>query len=198
MVFGHCKDDFQLKLNGKDVKKVESSKCLGIIINSVKTITGDIFSEHPEYLKGKARQSVFSFYNRVKRIGHVSPKCMFDLFKSLTQPILLYGSDLWGFSNKNVASVDLLLNWFLRMILCVKNGTCIPMLYGESGVFPPSVHCHQNVILYYIRLNNLPPGSVLKSVFNEMQDLRDLSTSNNWCSNVSKLAKIYEIDIENL
>lgn len=72
------------------------------------------------------------------------------------------------------------------------------MLYGESGVFPPSVHCHQNVILYYIRLNNLPSGSVLKSVFNEMQNLRDLSTCNNWCSNVSKLAKIYEIDIESL
>ena len=112
MVFGKYENDFELKLNGKAIKKVESSKCLGIIVNSVKTITEDIFGEHPEYLKGKARQSIFSFYNRVKRIGYASPKCMFDLYKSLTQPILLYGSDIWGFSNKNVASVDLLLNWF--------------------------------------------------------------------------------------
>ena len=198
MVFGQCKNDFELKLNGKAIKKVESSKCLGIIVNSVKTITGDIFGEHPEYLKGKARQSIFSFYNRVKRIGYASPKCMFDLYKSLTQPILLYGSDIWGSSNKSVASVDLLLNWFLRMILCVKNSTCKPMLYGESGVVPPSVLCHQNVILYYIRLNNLPLGSVLKSVFVEMQGLQDISSCNNWCSNVFKLAENYGIDINNL
>ena len=72
------------------------------------------------------------------------------------------------------------------------------MLYGESGVLPPSVHCHQNVILYYIRLNNLPNGSVLKSVFNELKHLHDISTCNNWCSNVLKLSKNYEIDIDNL
>ena len=185
-------------MNGKSIKKVEHSKCLGIMINSIKTITGDIFGEHPDYLKDKARQSIFSFYNRIQRVGYASPKCMFDLYKCLTQPILLYGSDLFGSSSKNVASIDLLLNWYLRMILRVKNGTCKPMLYGESGVIPPSILCHQNVILYYIRLNNLPHGSVLKSVFLEMKDLCESATTNNWCSNVLKLASSYNLDISNL
>ena len=118
---------------------------------------------------------------------------MFNLHECLTQPILLYGSDLWGLSKTNTNSIDLLLNWFLRLVLGVKQGTCIPMLLGESGVYPPSVFCHINVILYYIRLNNLPYGSVLKSVFLDLQD--NLFSNNNWCINVNSLANEYGLNI---
>ena len=116
----------------------------------------------------------------------------------MTQPILLYGSDVWGYSKTNVASIDLLLNWFLRIVLGVKQGTCLSMLYGESGVYPPSVLCHTNVILYYIRLNNLTQNSVLKSAFLDVQHHHYLGTNNNWCSNVKSLALEYNIHIDNL
>ena len=197
MVFGKS-DTFTLRLNGKRIKRVKHSKCLGIIVNSVQTLQGDIFRENPDYLKDKARKSVFGFLNRVKRIGNAPPKCMFDLYECLTQPILLYGSDLWGFSNTNISSLDLLLNWFLRIILGVKQGTCIPMLLGESGVYPPSILCHINVILYYIRLNNLPHGSVLKSVFLDVQHQDSLCTANNWCSNVKSIAIRYGLNLDSL
>ena len=195
MVFGKS-DTFTLRLNGKRIKRVKSSKCLGFIVNSVQTPNGDIFRENPDYLKDKARKSVFSFLNRVKKIGNASPKCMFNLYECLTQPILLYGSDLWGISKSSTCSVDLLLNWFLRIILGVKQGTCVPMLLGESGVYPPSVYCHINVILYYIRLNNLPLGSVVKSVFLDVKD--SFSSNNNWCYNVNSLALEYGLNIDNL
>ena len=197
MVFGNS-DTFTLRLNGKRIKRVKSSKCLGIIVNSIQTLQGDIFRVNPEYLKDKARKSVFSFINRVKRIGTTSPKCMFNLYECLTQPILLYGSDLWGFSKTSTASIDLLLNWFLRLVLGVKQGTCIPMLLGESGVYPPSILCHINVILYYIRLNNLPHGSVLKSVFLDVQMQDSMSVNNNWCTHVNSLALQYGLNINNL
>ena len=47
-------------------------------------------------------------------------------------------------------------------------------------------------------MNNLPHGSVLKSVFLEMKDLCESATTNNWCSNVLKLASSYNLDISNL
>ena len=195
MVFGNS-PDFELKLNGKPIERVKSSKCLGIMVNSIKTITGDIFSENAEYLKDKARQSIFSFLNRIKRIGLPSPKCLFDLYECLSQPILLYGSDLWGHSKTTTSSIDLLTNWFIRLILGVKQGTAIPMLQGESGVIPPSILCHQRVMLYYIRLNSLPSGSVLKLVFLELKGLSDLSTTNNWCTQVLSIGKLYGIDLD--
>ena len=197
MVFGKS-DTFTLRLNGKRIKRVKSSKCLGFILSSVQSLNGDIFRENPNYLKDKAQKSVFSFLNRVKRIGNASPKCIFNLYECLTQPILLYGSDIWGFSKSNISSIDLLLNWFLRIVLGVKQGTSIPMLLGESGIFPPSVYCHINVIMYYIRLNKLPQGSVLKSIFLDVQMRKNLCISNNWCSNVISLALQYGLDVDNL
>ena len=194
MVFGKY-DKFELKLNGRPIECVNVSKCLGIMVNSITCITGDIFSKNPAYLKEKARQSIFSFLNRVKRIGSPSPKCLFDLYECLTQPILLYGSDLWGHSNKNTSSIDLLTNWYLRLVLGVKQGTGIPMLQGESGVIPPSILSHQRVMLYYIRLNCLPQGSVLKSIFLDMKRLSYLSSTNNWCSNVLSLGNQYGLDL---
>ena len=72
------------------------------------------------------------------------------------------------------------------------------MLLGESGVYPPSILCHINVILYFIRLNNLTHGSVLKSVFLDVQFQNSLSVNNNWYSNVNSLALEYGLDINNL
>ena len=197
MIFGSC-ENFELKLNGKPIKRVYDSKCLGIIINSIKCISSDIFSKTPDYLKAKARQSIFSFLNRIKRIGTPSPKCLFNLYECLSQPILLYGSDLWGYSKTSTSSLNLLTNWFLRLVLGVKQGTSIPMLQGESGVVPASILCHQRVILYYIRLNNLPYGSVLKSAFLDMKRLSDLGTTNNWCTHVSSIANEYGLDLNTL
>ena len=111
---------------------------------------------------------------------------------------LLYGSDLWGYSKTNTLSLNRLTNWFIRLVLGVKQGTCIPMLQGESGVIPPNILCHQRVMLYYIRLNCLPHGSVLKSVFLEMKRLSNLSSTNNWCSHVSSIANLYGINLDDL
>merc|ERR1712025_1474358 len=72
------------------------------------------------------------------------------------------------------------------------------MLQGESGVIPPNILCHQRVMLYYIRLNCLPHGSVLKSVFLEMKRLSNLSSTNNWCSHVSSIANLYGINLDDL
>ena len=42
MAFGKI-EDVKLKLNGKSLEQVQSYKCLGNIISSTKTVTGDIF-----------------------------------------------------------------------------------------------------------------------------------------------------------
>ena len=68
---------------------------------------------------------------------------------------------------------------------------------GESGIIPPKVKCHQNVILYFIRLNSMPTGSVVKNVFLEQKRLHDLGFKN-WYSKVMLLAQSYRIDLQNV
>ena len=71
------------------------------------------------------------------------------------------------------------------------------MMVGEVGMFPPSIQCHKNVLLYFQRLNNMPDGSVLKSVFNESKRL-SLLGYHTWYTKTHELAKFYGLDITNI
>ena len=79
-------------------------------------------------------------------------------------------------------------------MLHVKQNTSNVMLVGEVGKFPPSVLCHRNTQIYLIRLNNMPQGSVLKSVFLESKILCELG-HRSWYTKVWELAQSYNLDI---
>ena len=111
----------------------------------------------------------------------------------MIEPILLYGSDLWGVSQHCVSNIDKLYLWFIRITLNIKATTSNIITMGESGMIPPKVKCHENVILYFIRLNSLPNGSVVKHVFLEQKRLHSLGF-NTWYSKVLGIAKHYDLD----
>ena len=195
MAFGKIKD-VKLKLNGKLLEQVQSYKCLGNIISSTKTVTGDIFGENYEYLCEKARKSTFAMLNKTKSL-HIPPQCTSYMYQSLIQPILLYGSDIWGMNTAAQRSLDKVFYWFLKILLNVKRNTSNVMLVGEVGMFPPSSLCHRNTLLYFIRLNNLPPDSVVKSVFLESKRQCELG-HRNWYTKVLELAQSYNLCIDSL
>ena len=117
------------------------------------------------------------------------------MYQTLVQPILLYGSDIWGISLTAQKSVDKVFHWFMKLMLHVKQNTSKVMLVGEVGMFPPSVLCHRNTLMYFIRLNNMPQGSVLKSVFLESKRLCELGHRSCWYTKVWELAQSYNLDI---
>ena len=71
-----------------------------------------------------------------------------------------------------------------------KNHCCLIIM------FPPSVQCHKNVLMYFQRLNNLPAGSVLKSVFIESRRLSHLGYRT-WYTKANDFAQFYGMDINN-
>ena len=197
MVFGKT-NDFSLVLNGKPIDRVTSYKCLGNIINSTCQPNGNIFRENAEYLSNKARQSAVINLNKLKNAGNIPPKCMLHLYQTMIQPVLLYGSDIWGTQSTCASTpLDKVLYWWLRMILRVKLSTSKQMLLGEAGVLPPSILCHQNALLYFVRLNNLPEGSVLKNAFLESKKLSDLGFKS-WYTRVWELVEYYNINVTEL
>ena len=54
-----------------------------------------------------------------------------QLFDNTVLPILLYGSEVWGFTNTNM--IDAVHNKFLRSITKFRKGTLTYMLYAELG-----------------------------------------------------------------
>ena len=131
--------------------------------------------------------------SKVKNLK-IPPRCTSYLYQILVQPILLYGSDIWGISLTAQKSVDKVFHWFMKLMLHIKQNTSNVMLVGEVGMFPPSVLCHRNTLMYFIRLNNMPQASVLKSVFLESKRLCELG-HRSWYTKVWELAQSYNLDI---
>ena len=181
-----------LFLNGNVIEKVDSYKSLGTVLSSIATTKGDIFKNNTDYLSQKARNAIFGIKKKLKFMGHLPPMHMFYLYESMIEPILLYGSDLWGSFKDCTKDINKIYLWFIRIVLNIKATTCNVITMGESGIIPPEVKCHINSILYFIRLNSLPNGSVVKSVFNELQKLHLLGCQN-WYSQILELSDKYGI-----
>ena len=108
--------------------------------------------------------------------------------------ILTYGSDIWGFSKMAGSTLDKVFLNYNRCALHVKATTCNAIVNGECGKFPPSVHCHINVLTYYHRLLTMSKGKMVKSVFKALHKLNDQGFQT-WITRVSELAHRYGIDI---
>ncbi len=84
--------------------------------------------------------------------------------------------------------------WYTKCNLGVKTTTNDAVVIGESGMIPPHVKCHANVILNFIRLNNSKPGSIVKNTFLQLQEMSDIGVQC-WYSKVVDIANIYNIDL---
>ena len=93
-------------------------------------------------------------------------------------------------------SLDKVFYWFLKILLNVKRNISNVMLVGDVGMFPRNSLCHRNILLYFIRLNNLPPDSVVKFVFLESKRLCELGHWN-WYTKAWELAQSYNLDDSN-
>ena len=94
MAFGKIKD-VKLKLNGKLLEHVQSYKRLGNIISSIKQWRG-IYLERIIHIYVKNQENLpLRSWTKQKNL-HIPPQCISHMYQSIIQPILLYGSDIWG------------------------------------------------------------------------------------------------------
>ena len=194
MVFGNGpKGD--VMFNGKLLKWVNEYKYLGNIINSIKQVNGDMFKENSHYLCNKARGAIFSFFKKTKSYGTLPPKLMVQAYKTLIQPILLYGSDIWGVSKYMCEAIDKVCLFFIRCILRVKPSTSRLMCFGELGIVPPSVLAKINVLNSHLRLKQMSNNSLESIVLQELYDFVDVGF-NNIVSSIQSMATLYGIDLE--
>ena len=192
MVYGKT-PEFELLLNGHRIERVKTYKSLGTILSETSSINGDIFKNNTNYLNEKAKNGIFLLKQSTKFLGNLPPVHMLYLYESMIEPILLYGSDLWGSSKTCTQNINKVFLWFVRIVLNIKSTTSNIITMGESGMIPPNIKCHINAITYFIRLNSMKSGPVIKNVFNELHNFHNLGFKN-WYSNVLELAKQYNID----
>ena len=136
MVIGHH-EKLNLKFNGKGIEEVENYKYLGNILRSMGRVTEDVFRDTYPYLCGQGRRAIFGIRQRLRNIHPVPPTVMFKLYDMLVKPILIYGSDVWGYSKQGQAQVDKIMLHYCRCVLNVKASKSNVITFGECGILPP-------------------------------------------------------------
>ena len=116
-----------------------------------------MFSSSGSFLKAKQKQVTKAnkaIYEVLKkgRLHNLSIQCQLELFDRIIQPILLYGCEVWGFSNN--AIVERVHLKFCKLLLHLKPSTPDFMIYGELGRYPMDIQIKTRMISYWSNLIN--------------------------------------------
>ena len=95
MIFskGEIRLKYEFKLQNKTLEIVDSYSYLGLIFK----YNGN-FNETRKKLAHQAQKSLFSI-NKSIRNDYIPIDLQLKLFDAMVEPILLYGSEIWGYEN---------------------------------------------------------------------------------------------------
>ena len=100
---------------------------------------------------GQAKRAFYALMNKIRSLRLPVDLCI-QLFDQLVMPIMLYGCEVWGYSDIN--QVEILHRKFLKQILNIHTNTPSAMVHGETGTVPAGVTVVSRMISYFARLCN--------------------------------------------
>ena len=126
--------------NNQIVENVKEFKYLGVVFSR----TGS-FSKTKKHLCEQAQKAMYGIIRKIRQFK-LPVDCQLDLFDKVVVPVLLYGSEVWGYENLDVIERTHLK--FLKHVLNLKTSTPSYMVYGETGRFPLYISVYCRMISY--------------------------------------------------
>lgn len=186
---------------GSQLENVKKYKYLGIIFQA-----SGCFNEAKQDLYKKGMKAVFKL-KRLFGSGYPGVKTLIHIFEHTVKPILLYGSEIWGYFNPDSAKVrretDFMIDKgfdsslpseklhlsYLRYILGVRSNTASNAVYGELGRYPLYISVVKAMLSYRQRLATIGNENIiLRNAWVENQELRNFNKQN-WASCVDLILK---------
>jgi hypothetical protein len=127
-------------LCGQTLDIVDTYSYLGIIFKYNGT-----FFETRKKLVEQANKALYCIYKLVH-----NESIPIDLHLKMVEPILLYGSKVWGYENLKV--IEQIQLKFCKRILKVRNTTPHFMIYGELGRFLLEIRVKLRMIAFWSKL----------------------------------------------
>ena len=87
------RSNFEFKLQHETIEVVDSFSYLGIFFKY-----NGCFSESRKKLVNQAHTSLFSIYKSIRN-QNIPIDLQLKIFDAMVEPILLYGSEIWGYEN---------------------------------------------------------------------------------------------------
>ena len=99
----------------------------------------------------QARRAYFSLLSKIRSL-RLPVDLSIQLFHQLVLPILLYGCEVWGYSD--IEQVEVFYRKFLKNILNVSSNTPACFVHGETGTMPVMGHVTARMLTFYARIVN--------------------------------------------
>ena len=165
-------------LSNAEIKVESCYNYLGVILSSTLKWTKNV-----EALSGKALRAVAGIKRLYFRFKALPVDMVFKIFDTKIKPILLYGSEIWGFQEYD--AIEKVHVKICKMMLGVgrdvKNGVAL----GECGRYPILIDTQTRLMKYWCRLN-MPSNRYPKQCHN-MLHAHDSAGRKNWASEIRLL-----------
>ena len=140
-------------MDSNEIEVVEQYVYLGVLFNYNGSFKKAIHKQITQ-----ARKAMFAVVEKSKVLRlPVDIAC--ELFNVCVVPVLLYGSEIWGY--ENLREVEVFHRGFMRMILKTFNFTPNAMLYGELGTTDMSTIIHKCMVNFWLKLKSSPYKKIL-------------------------------------
>jgi hypothetical protein len=161
--------------NNAILKIVNHYKYLGVIFS-----TGLTFSYSLEDMATRAKKGVFGLLKLIWTLGNQSPRFFFKLFDSQIQPMLTYGSEVWGLMADH-GIIERVHLFALRRFLNVSAKTPRALVYGDTGRYPLHISTNTRCIKYWLKLFDMENDRLPLKSYKMLYRLH-CNNKNNWAS----------------
>ena len=99
-------------------------------------------------LYGVASRAMFSILSKSRSLP-LDIDTQLHLFNSMVVPIMMYGSEVWGYTDLKL--IERLQLRFCKIILIVKKSTPNSMVLGELGVYPIELYIKNRMLSFWLK-----------------------------------------------
>ena len=159
---GYLAESEKWTYGNDNLSVVNMYKYLGIVITSRLS-----FQPTMEDLAERAMKGVACIIRLLWSMKEHSPAIFFKLFDSQIQPILTYGSEIWGLT-ANQSVIERVHLCAMKRFLCVSQKTPKHLVYGELGRYPLYVNTYAKCLKFWLHVTMMDNSRFPKKAYTMM------------------------------
>ena len=130
----------------------------------------------------QAKKATFSLITKTNQLN-LSLEVFSELYDKLVIPVLLYGSEIWGYAN--LENIYILVNKTMRKMLKLNKSTPICMLHGELGWKDISEYVKNRMLNFWLKTATGEENKISYIMYNWIKTLYDKNIfKSKWLHNI--------------
>ena len=186
---GRLKNQPTWTLGTHNLEVTQDYVYLGVVLNYNGKFTKAIAKQI-----NQARRASFSLIAKARKLD-LPIDIHLHLFDSCILPILLYGSEVWGFSN--LQKIETFYIQYLKHILKIGSRSINNIVLGELGRFKIERYTKQRMLNFWVHIVISKGSKISHAIYNKMRDLHNKGEfQSQWLSYIK--ATLVELNLEYL